>query len=124
MADATSADCKKMIAAKLFAKEPDACDDMYEVDLKGQAEAFFKYNPFGKLEVHDRRAWHKFAHHMKKERKEHERVTCSFCTHETDSRDFFCEVCYGPMKVEDEMLKGKKREAADNLLHPKREPLQ
>ncbi len=55
-ADTTSVDYKKMVAAKLLAREPDAWDDMYEIDLKEQAVEFFKHHPFGKLEINDRRA--------------------------------------------------------------------
>ena len=82
----TNSDYRREIAKRLLTKEPDEVfDDLLEGDLKEEGEEFLRTDPSGEADVADRRAWRRLVH--QKMEWDHKKVTCSFCAHETESRD-------------------------------------
>jgi hypothetical protein len=106
---ATHADVRREVAKKLLMKAPDVVyDDLLNEDLKIEAEDLMQAHPVGKADIAIQRAWHRQTH-LKMEQ-EQRKVSCPFCTHETDNRDLFCELCFRPMKADDAKLTSEREE--------------
>ncbi len=73
-------------------------DEYWDQDYINEAVKFVGSHPVGKADVQLQRACYRHPYWSKELFQQQH--ACEYCTHETDARDFCCEICYRPMEAD------------------------